>query len=249
MPPTPLPVLEVDLGPGVRAFFTTRAGGVSVGEHAALNLGLAVEDEPRRVLTNHELLARELGAPVAFGRQVHGADVFDVVHPPSSVARSVGTGDGLVTTTAALGLGVVVADCVPVLLADAARGVVATAHAGRAGLVAGVVPRVLARMRALGAVEVSAVVGPSICGACYEVPAALRDEVDHAVPGTAATTSWGTPALDLPAGVLAQLGAHGVERVEHVAACTFTDERFYSHRRTGADGTRRGRFAGVVRLA
>jgi len=160
----------------------------------------------------------------------------------------VGTGDGLVTTTADLGLGVVVADCVPVLLADAARGVVAIAHAGRAGLVAGVVPRVLARMRALGAVQIAAVVGPSICGDCYEVPAPLRDEVDHAVPGTASTTSWGTPALDLPAGVLGQLREHGVEAVEHVAACTFTDERFYSHRRFGADGTRRGRFAGVVRL-
>src|SRR5690606_32263396 len=138
VPSASLPVLEVDLGPGVRAFFTTREGGVSAGEHAALNLGLAVEDEPRRVLANHDLLARELGVPVAFGRQVHGADVLDVTGPPRPGRPTVGTGDALVSVRAGVALGVVVADCVPVLLADGERGVVATVHAGRAGLVAGV---------------------------------------------------------------------------------------------------------------
>ncbi len=244
-----LPVLEVDLGPGVRALFTTRDGGVSAGEYAALNLGLNVEDEPRRVLTNHDLVAREVGARVAFGRQVHGSDVRVVVRPPSPGSVTVGTADALVTTTADVALAVVVADCVPVLLADAEHRVVATAHAGRAGLVAGVVPRVVERMRELGAREIGAVVGPAICGRCYEVPSGLREDVASAVPGTASTTSWGTPALDLPAGVVSQLRAEGVTLVQRVDACTYTDERFYSHRRFGADGTRRGRFAGVVRLS
>ena len=243
-----LPVLEVDLGPGVRAFFTTRAGGVSEGEHAALNLGVAVEDDPARVASNHELLAHEAGRRVAFGRQVHGADALDVEVVPRDGEIFAGTADALVTTRRDLALGVVVADCVPVLLADAARGVVATAHAGRAGLVAGVVESVVALARSRGARELRAVVGPAICGACYEFPAAMRDEVDAAVPGTASTTSWGTPALDLPRGVLDRLRAAGVERVGHLEACTFTDERFFSHRRSSADGTRRGRFAGVVLL-
>lgn len=243
-----LPVLEVDLGEGVRALFTTRGGGVSAGEHAELNLGLAVEDEPRRVLTNHDLVARELGTPLAFGRQVHGDDVRVVTGPPAPGSPTVGIADALVTTTTAVSLAVVVADCVPVLLADAERRVVATAHAGRAGLVAGVVPRVADRMRELGAEEIRAVVGPAICGRCYEVPSEMRDSVGKAVPGTASTTSWGTPALDLPHGVLAQLRDAGVTAVQHLEACTYTDDRFYSHRRFGADGTRRGWFAGVVRL-
>jgi len=222
---------------------------VSAGEFASLNLGLAVEDEPRRVLANHELLAREAGAPVAFGRQVHGAAVVEVDQPPSGGRPTVGTGDALVTRRRDLALGVVVADCVPVLLADPGRGVVGTAHAGRAGLVAGVVESVVEAMRAKGALELRAVVGPSICGRCYEVPAALREEVEAAVPGTASTTSWGTPALDLPAGVVSRLRAAGVGQVERLGICTFTDERFFSHRRWRADGSRRGRFAGVVRLA
>ncbi|MDQ2623532.1 MAG: peptidoglycan editing factor PgeF [Actinomycetota bacterium] len=241
-------MLPVELGAGVRAFFTTREGGVSAREHASLNLGLAVEDEPRRVLANHDLLAREVGVRVAFGRQVHGADVLDVTGPPRPGRPTVGTGDALVSVRAGVALGVVVADCVPVLLADGERGVVATAHAGRAGLVAEVVPRVVARMRELGAVEIHAVVGPSICGLCYEVPVQLQASVSAVVPASEATTSWDTPSLDLPAGVLAQLRAAGVAHVQHVAACTYTDDRFYSHRRFGADGSRRGRFAGVVRL-
>lgn len=240
-------MLEVDLGPGVRAFFTMRAGGVSTGAHASLNLGLAVEDEPGHVLANHAVLAREAGAPVAFGRQVHGAEVLEVDRPPAPGEPTVGTADALVTRRRDLALGVVVADCVPVLLADPGAGLVGTAHAGRAGLLAGVVPAVVERLRSLGARSLRAVVGPAVCGRCYEVPAPMRAEVVARVPPTASTTSWGTPALDLPAGVLAQLAELEVPAA-HLEACTFTDERFYSHRRWSADGTRRGRFAGVVRL-
>lgn len=243
-----LPALDADLGPGVRALFTSRASASS-GERTELNLGLNVDDDPNRVLANLELVAREVGAPLALARQVHGADVHVVTRPPSAGSAIVATADALVTTSPDVALGVVVADCVPVLLADVERRIVATAHAGRGGLVAGIVPAALDVMRSLGARDVHAVVGPAVCGQCYEVPEGMRDEVDAVVPGTATTTSWGTPALDLPAGVLEQLRVGGVGRVVHVRACTFTDERFYSHRRWTADGTRRGRFAGVVRLA
>ena len=244
-----IPAIDVDLGPGTRALFTTRSGGVSTGPHAELNLGVNVDDEPELVAANFDRVSTSIGAPLALGRQVHGADVLEVPGPPDPGQSFVGTADALVSAARHVGLAVVVADCVPVLLADPGRGVIGTAHAGRGGLLAGVVPAVIDAMRGLGARDLRAVVGPAVCGSCYEVPAAMRDEVDAVVPGTATTTSWGTPALDLPAGVLAQLADGGVEHVEHVAACTFPDERFYSHRRWSADGERRGRFAGVVRLA
>lgn len=229
----------------MRAFFTTRSGGVSTGPYASLNLGRNVEDEPRAVETNLEKLDELAGAGVVLAAQVHGATVLTVGGPVEG--RLAGTGDGLVTTTA-VPIAVVVADCVPVLLADPDARVVAAAHAGRPGLVAGIVANTVAQMRALGAERINAVLGPAICGDCYEVPAAMRDEVDAVVPSTASTTSWSTPGLDLPAGVTAQLRAAGVERIERIERCTFTDDDLYSHRRFGADGSRRGRFAGVVRL-
>jgi YfiH family protein len=143
---------------------------------------------------------------------------------------------------------VVVADCVPVLLADASAGVGAAVHAGRRGLVDGVVQAAVAAMVAAGARpgRVRAAIGPAICGRCYEVPAALRDEVADVVPGVAATTSWGTPALDLPAGVAAVLAAAGVTGVHRTGWCTHTDDRFFSHRRSTRTGEAPGRCAAVV---
>ena len=88
-----------------------------------------------------------------------------------------------------------------------------------------------------------AAVGPAIAGQSYEVPAALQDEVAAVLPQTRATTSWGTPALDLPAGVAAVLEAAGVEHVAHLARDTWTDPALFSFRRS----QRTGRFAGVVR--
>jgi hypothetical protein len=133
---------------------------------------------------------------------------------------------------------------VPVLLADAEAGVVGAAHAGRPGLAAGVVPATLARMRDLGASVVTAWVGPHVCGACYEVPEEMRDEVGALVPEAVATTSWGTPSLDLGAGVRAQLAAGGVSVVD-AARCTRESPDLYSYRR---DGLRAGRQAGLVRI-
>ncbi|WP_183101433.1 polyphenol oxidase family protein, partial [Nocardioides pelophilus] len=136
------------------------------------------------------------------------------------------------------------ADCVPVLLADAEVGVIGAAHAGRLGVVRGVVPATVARMRELGADRITAWVGPRICGGCYEVPPAMQEEVVAIEPATRATTSWGTPALDLGAGVIAQLGRAGV-RVEDVGRCTRESADLYSFRR---DAQQAGRLAAVIRL-
>lgn len=152
--------------------------------------------------------------------------------------------DGIVTDVPDVVLVVRAADCVPVLLADPRARVVGAAHAGRRGLETGVVPATLERMRALGAREVTAWIGPHVCGLCYEVPVAMQDEVATAVPAARATTSWGTPSLDLGAGVRAQLERAGATVVD-VAACTLESPDLYSYRR---DGERAGRHAGVVRL-
>lgn len=232
----------VDLGRGVRAGFT--------GADANLSTVVGDVDAARH---HRRALAALVGAPVAFARQVHGATVLDVA-PGGHAAEEVGhdalpAADGLVAAAPGVAVGVLVADCVPVLLADAATGVVAAVHAGRRGLAAGVVAAAVDRMVALGGRpgHVRAAVGPAVCGRCYEVPAALRDEVDAAVAGTASTTSWGTPALDLPAGVRAQLVAAGVGAVLDLGLCTLEDPRWFSHRGASGGGRPEGRFAAVVR--
>jgi hypothetical protein len=182
------------------------------------------------------------GVPFARLNQVHGTDVL-VVDGPMGLDE-VPTGDALVTTRRGLGLMVRVADCVPVLLADPAAGVVAAVHAGRAGLALGIVTAAVAAMREQGGAAFRAWLGPHVCGRCYEVPASMRDEVAELVPEARAETSWGTPALDLGAGVEAQLVAAGAE-VTRVGGCTREDPSLHSYRR---DGAASGRLAGLVWL-
>ena len=226
--------VEVDLGPGVRAGFTT----VEMG-----NLSIAVGDRTT-ALAARSRLAEQVGAPLVWPVQVHGATV-GLVDGSGSV---VGEADAMVTGTS-LGLAVLVADCVPVLLAAADGTVVAAVHAGRRGVVAGVVAATVEAMVESGASRgsVRAVIGPAICGECYEVPAALADEVEAAVPGSRSTTSWGTDAVDLPRAVAAQLRDNGVREVLDLGLCTLTDARFFSHRGHLSGGRGEGRVAGVVR--
>lgn len=248
--PAPLPVLEVDLGPGVRAGFTTRAGGVSLPPWDGLDLGLHVGDDPAHVRTNRALVDRWAGVRIAWATQVHGIDVVVVAERPADGQDSVGEADILVSGVPEAAVGVLVADCVPVLLADPTARVVAAVHAGRRGLAAGVVQAALAAMVDQGAdpARVRAAVGPAISGPHYEVPAALQREVAAIVPATACRTAWDTPGLDLPAGVTAVLAAAGVGDVRVTGLCTDTDDRFYSHRRAQRVGSTTGRFAGVIAL-
>jgi hypothetical protein len=181
---------------------------------------------------------------VRFARlhQVHGDDVLRVDAPGSVPPGGAPTGDALVTTTRGQGLMVRVADCVPVLLADPVAGVVGAVHSGRPGLALGVAVRAVERMRDAGADRLVAWVGPHVCGGCYEVPEELRAEVAARVPAAYAETTWGTPALDIGAGVRAQLEAVDVE-VVLAGGCTREDPALHSYRR---DGTAAGRLAGLV---
>ncbi|MBL8929723.1 MAG: laccase domain-containing protein [Kineosporiaceae bacterium] len=251
-----MPLLAVDLGPDLRAGFTRRTPGACVGSYAEADLAQHVGDDPESVALNRAELARALGAPVVFARQVHGVDVVRVTDRlvgsldllRTDVAVD-GGADALITADPALGIGVLVADCVPVLLADPGARVVATAHAGRVGLLAGVLDAVLDELVAAGAdlSRTRAALGPCAGPCCYEVPAAMREECAGVLPAVAATTTWGTPSLDLRAGCRAVLAARGVG-VRDVGGCTIEDEDSFSHRRAQRRGAATGRFAGVIRL-
>ena len=234
--------LRADLGPGVTALVTTRADGVSRAPYEGLNVGLHVGDSPELVRANRAAVRDSLGSPVAYSDQVHGRTVRVVSEPP--VGDSVGQGDALVTARPGLGLAVMVADCLPVLLADPEGGIAGVAHAGRRGLAAGVVPAAVEVMVALGAHtdRIRAYLGPAICGRCYEVGQEVQAQVAAAVPAAFATTAWGSPALDLAAGAREQLAEAGLREVGDSGICTYEDNRFYSFRRHGTTG----RFAGVV---
>jgi polyphenol oxidase len=231
--------------------FTDRHGGLSGGPFASLNLGASPGDDPETVERNIERVTRAFAglsddqpAPtVVRMRQVHGPGVH-VVDEPSLAAAEPPVADALVTRLPGVVLMVRVADCVPVLLADVHAGVVGAVHAGRPGLVAGVVPRAMEAMHSLGAESVRAWVGPHVCGACYEVPADMRAEVSALAPASFAETSWGTPSLDVGAGVLAQLKEAGADVVDR-SRCTMEDEDLFSYRRQGPTS---GRLAGLIRL-
>lgn len=232
----------------IRRVTTTRAGGVSAPPFDSFNLGDHVGDDPKAVAANRSRLAAALGLRVKGGadrvvwmNQVHG-DRVEVVDGPRETA--VDMTDALVTSTPRLALAVVTADCVPVLLADARAGVVAAVHAGRVGAARGVVARAVEAMLKLGAQagDISALLGPAVSGRNYEVPAAMADEVEAALPGSRTTTASGTPGLDLRAGIACQLRGLGVTAIDVDPRCTVADPALFSHRQ----GAPTGRLASLV---
>jgi YfiH family protein len=234
---------RAEVRPGVWVAFTDAAAG---------NLALHVGDDPLEVRHRRAGLEAALGLggrPFRYMNQVHGNKVAGIgaaavpgrgVDTPTADAP---TADAMVS----LGepLAVMVADCVPiVLVGDGAAGeapVLAVVHAGRPGVASGVVPAAVTRMRELGAARLSAWIGPSVCGGCYEVPEDMRDDVAARAPAAWCTTSRGTPGLDLPAAVRSQLQDAGVS-IEYSGNCTLEDEQLFSYRRD----RNTGRFAGLV---
>ncbi|MEP7055729.1 MAG: peptidoglycan editing factor PgeF [Actinomycetota bacterium] len=243
------------LGAGVLAGFSTRIGGNSEAPFHSLNVALTVGDDPELVRANRSAFASTIGAHrehLIWGEQPHGGQVA-VLTDPSEAAdqsgdRPIEGVDALVTSVAGRVLCIRVADCLPVLLADAEAGIIGAAHAGRRGLVAGVLANTVAAMESIGAgrARIRAVIGPAVCGRCYEVPEALAAEFDAAVPGTRAVTSTGTPSLDLPLAGRLLLEQSGVGSVESPGDCTAEQpDLWYSYRRSA----RTGRFAGFVVLS
>ncbi|EFL14659.1 LOW QUALITY PROTEIN: conserved hypothetical protein, partial [Streptomyces sp. C] len=165
---------------------------------------------------------------------------------PVAAGAAIPSVDAVVTARRGLALAVLTADCTPVLLADPVAGVAGAAHAGRPGLVAGVVPAAVEAMTALGAdpARIVARTGPAVCGRCYEVPAEMREAVAEVVPAAWAETSWGTPAVDVVAGVHAQLAEAGVAHAHRSPVCTLESRDHFSYRRDRVTG----RLAGYVWL-
>ncbi len=226
-----------------RLVVTDRSGGVSAAPYAGLDLAHHVGDDPAAVDANRRVLARRLGLAderVVYVDQVHGDTVLHVQGPLEGAPAQA---DGLVTTTPGLALAIMVADCVPVLLADPVAGVIGAAHAGRQGMLAGVAVRVVEAMRALGATDVVARLGPSVCARCYPVPMGLREQAAAVHPETRSVDRYGAPSLDVAAGVLAQL-APLCREVVQLPGCTVEDPTLYSYRRDQVTG----RFAGAVVL-
>lgn len=210
--------------------FFTRRGGVSAGPFASLNCSLSGTDDRANVLRNRALAAKAIGADPArlVGlMQVHGAEVVRVEEPwrPGEGPRA----DAMVTDRPDVALGIVTADCAPVLFAG--RGVVGAAHAGWRGALAGVLEATLA---AMGPGPVTAVVGPCIGPASYEVAADLRDAVLARDPADARFFTGGRPGhwlFDLPGYCAARLMAAGATAIV-LGADTLPDQaRFFSHRR------------------
>eukprot|EP01133_Synstelium_polycarpum_P025397 gene25397-30485_t len=209
----------------IRRVVTSRAGGVSASPYESFNLGDHVGDDPAAVDANRRRLAREIGVEpdhLVWMEQIHSRNVTVVTEPTDEVIPAT---DALVTTVPGLALATLSADCVPVLLSDEEAGVIAAVHAGRIGARIGIVPRVLAEMVRQGAdvSRIGAFLGPAASGRQYEVPAAMRADVEKHLPGSATRTEKGTPGLDLRAGLRKQLLAAGVSGVAEDPRCTIED--------------------------
>jgi YfiH family protein len=222
---------------GVAHGFLGRRGGASTGLYAGLNVGLGSDDDVAAVAENRRRAADAVapGAVLVTPHQVHSADVVTVTAPWRDDARP--HGDAVVTDRPGLLLGIVTADCAPVLLADAQAGVVGAAHAGWKGAIGGVTDATVAAMEALGArrERIAAAIGPCIARASYEVNDGFRRRFADADPANDrffADAHAGHAQFDLEAYVAHRLAAAGIGRVEMLGLDTYVDEgRFFSFRR------------------
>lgn len=218
----------------VRAFVTTRAGGVSEGEYASMNLGFSSGDAPERVAANRGILAAHLPSPPPWLRQVHGTAVMDL-----DVAGAEAVGDAVVTAAPGRVAGVLTADCMPLLLADARGRAVGVAHAGWRGMAAGVIEATIAALKVPPA-NVVAWMGPAIGPDAFEVGPEVREAFLRDDAGAEPAFRPHVPGkymADLYALARRRLAKAGVASVHGGGFCTFHEpERFFSYRRCKASG-------------
>ena len=225
--------------------FTSRAGGVSSSPYESFNLGDHVGDDPTDVASNRTRLQRVLGLDdIVWMEQLHTNTVTRVDR--GNAGTPVEATDAIITTEKRLGLGVLVADCTPVLLSDVSAGVVAAAHAGRLGARNGIIRNTVEAMLELGATPstIQVLMGPAASGLNYEVPEAMADDVEKHLPGVKTRTKTGTGGVDVRKGLIRQLMGMGITNIESDPRCTIEDTDFFSYRREGTTG----RQAGVIWL-
>lgn len=223
---------------GVPHGFAGRRGGVSTGVHAGLNVGLGSQDDRHAVLRNRDLARDALlpGATLVTVRQVHSPDVVTVTDEIAEADRP--AADAMVTDRPGLVLGILTADCVPVLFADVAAGVVGAAHAGWKGAIGGVTDRTIDAMVALGAnpARIACAIGPCIGRASYEVGYDFAARFESADPANARFFTPGRPGhcqFDIAAYVAARLAGAGIARITLLDEDTCSQpDRFYSYRRS-----------------
>lgn len=225
-------MLRVDAGPRIVAGFTTRLGGRSANELASLNLSAKAGDDPANLEANRRRVVAGLDAPDASwvqGEQAHAAQVAMV---DAGVDAPIPGVDALWTERSGLALAVLVADCVPVLLADRDAGRVGVVHAGWRGLVAGVIERSVSAMGG----SLAAYVGPSIGPCCYEVGDEVADPLVERFDRSVRRETGAKPHADLWRASVFALRASGVGEIGLAAACTRCEpHRFFSHR-AGSQG-------------
>ncbi len=217
------------------------------------NVGLHVGDDEETVRTRRAALAAALGRSVVWMNQTHSTTVETILPGESGPVLASGARldrdgagqwgpvdcDGIVIDargwSRAPCLAVQTADCLPVVFSADAGGVVAAVHAGRRGLLGGILARAVDAIRARTRGPIRALIGPAICGGCYEVPEDLAEASDLRMPGIRALTSWGTPSLDLPGAAARFLTARGVE-VTRDGRCTLEELDLFSYRANPACG-------------
>lgn len=227
---------------GFRHGFLGRRGGVSTGELAGLNVGYGSSDDRDAIGENRKLAIAAVlaGAELATVHQVHSAEVVAVERPWPQDQRP--RADAMVTDRPGLLLGILTADCAPVLLADAKAGVVGAAHAGWRGALAGVTESTITAMEGLGAQRerIAAAVGPCIAQASYQVDETFHGRflgLDPASDQFFTKGPMGRPHFDLSAYVVARLEAAGIHNVEALGLDTYGDaDRFFSYRRSSHRG-------------
>ncbi|MDT8344471.1 MAG: peptidoglycan editing factor PgeF [Thermohalobaculum sp.] len=228
------PITAPELRGTAHGFFT-RQGGVSTGIWAGLNCGPGSDDDPEAVAENRARVAAGLGAGALVSlHQIHSADVVTVTEPWGAERPKA---DAMVTDRPGVALGILTADCAPILFADPEARVIGAAHAGWKGAIGGVAEATLDAMTALGArrARITAVIGPTISQRAYEVGPEfverfLDDDPDHA--RFFAGGAGGRAQFDLPGFLLARLRAEGVAEAVWTGHCTYADAaRFFSYRR------------------
>jgi YfiH family protein len=236
---TPNFITSPNLGlPNIRHGFFTRNGGVSTGLYQSLNCGPGSGDVPANVTENRQIVAKAMG--VAPGSllslaQVHSAEVVTITEPFAERPRA----DGMVTAMHGLGLGILSADCGPLLFVDPVAGVIGAAHAGWKGALGGILENTVAAMEKLGAARqnIKAALGPCIGPLSYEVDAGFRqkfiDKTDSYNLFFTASTNPGRFQFDLPAFLTSRAKAAGLADFAILGIDTYRDEtRFFSYRRT-----------------
>lgn len=184
-------------------------------------------------MAENRKLHQGIAGPTQFMNQSHG----NIIALVDGISSQEPNADGLVTTEHGIALGVLAADCIPLLLWSGE--IIAAVHVGRKGLLNGVALNAVKVMMSLGADEIEGVLGPSICGKCYEVGEGIYEQVSEKYPFARAITSKRTLSLDLPAALSHELLGHGI-KVTRSQICTVENPNFFSYRRDGITGRQSG---------